>query len=135
MNGKLFKSDFHFWRQLINIWSVVFFFMIIADFLMRNSYGEILKVIASIYIGILAIYVGNKEFERWYDSHEENHPGEVFVIIWSVLVIALIIMDFVYGKTYHLPESVVDAYIAVLTILVITNKSKSLYRKRKEKNK
>lgn len=127
----LLKNEFRFWRQLINVWSFLFFAIIIADFLYGNIYQEILNVIATIYISILAIYVSNKEFERWYDKHEENHPGEIFVIMWSGLVICLLILDFVYGSHYEIPGSVVSAYIAVLTILVITRKSKELYRRKR----
>ena len=131
MKKLLLKNDFRFWRQLINVWSFLFFAIIIADFLQGNNYQEILNAVATIYISILAIYVSNKEFERWYDRHEESHPGEIFVIMWSGLVICLLILDFIYGSHYAIPGSVVSAYIAVLTILVITRKSKELYRRKR----
>lgn len=127
------KNDFGFWRKLINTWSFLFFAMIITDFFHHNAYEDVLNAIATIYISILAIYVSNKEFERWYDCHEDGHPGEVFVIIWSALVITLLILDFLCGSNYKLPNSVASAYIAVLTILVITRKSKELYRLRRRK--
>jgi hypothetical protein len=102
--------------------------MIIIDFLSANLYEEILNAAATIYISVLAIYVSNKEFERWYDKHEEDHPGEIFVIIWSILIFSLFILDFLLGTAYHLPGAVVSSYIAVLTILVITRKSKELFK-------
>lgn len=111
----------------------MFFALIIADFLQGNNYQEILNAVATIYISILAIYVSNKEFERWYDRHEESHPGEIFVIMWSGLVICLLILDFIYDSHYAIPGSVVSAYIAVLTILVITRKSKELYCRKKRR--
>jgi cell division protein FtsB len=109
--------------------------MIIIDFLGANAYEEILNAIATIYISVLAIYVSNKEFERWYDKHEENHPGEIFVIIWSILIFSLFILDFWFGAIYHLPGAVVSSYIAVLTILVITRKSKELFKLKHKKSK
>jgi len=42
-------------------------------------------------------------------------------------------LDFIYGVTYELPAAVISAYIAVLTILVITRKSKELYSLQKQK--
>lgn len=127
------KSSFIFWRKLINAWSFLFFAMIIIDFAYNNAYEDILNAIATIYITVLAIYVSNKEFERWYDRHEESHPGEIFVIIWTILIIVFFCLDLVYGKTYKLPGAVVSAYIAVLTILVITRKSKELYKLRRKR--
>ena len=135
MKKDFLKNDFKFWRKLINVWSIVFFVAIITDFLKGNAYEEVLNAMATIYISVLAIYVSNKEFERWYDKHEENHPGEIFVIIWSALIFILFLLDFLSGVTYKLPNSVVSAYIAVLTILVITHKSKTLYKLKKGRRK
>ncbi|MHB8903635.1 MAG: hypothetical protein ACYC40_00835 [Patescibacteria group bacterium] len=124
------KNDFKFWRKLINVWTIIFFVTIITDLVFSNAYENILNAIATVYIGILAIYVSNKEFERWYDKHEESHPGEVFVIFWSGLMISLFIIDFAFGDYYKIPNAVISSYIAVLTILVITRKSKELYKLR-----
>jgi len=133
MKKNFIRNDFNFWRKLINVWTLVFFVMIIVDFIHKNAYNTILNAVAPIYISILAIYVSNKEFERWYDKHEENHPGEMFVIIWSVIIFGLFILDFIYDGSYMVPNSVISSYIAVLTILVITKKSKELYLLRKRK--
>ncbi len=136
MKKLVIRNEFRFWRQLINTWSFLFFALIVMDFIHKNAYEEVINAVATIYISILAVYVSNKEFERWYDRHQESHPGEIFVIIWSGLVIILLFLDFIYGSAYKLPSAVASAYIAVLTILVITRKSKQLYhlrRKRKAK--
>jgi len=127
------KTSFGFWRKLINAWTILFLLMIIIDLVYMNTYGEILDALSAIYISILAIYVSNKEFERWYDRHKESHPGEIFVLIWSILIFILFAFDFLLGNLYRLPSSVVSAYIAVLTILVITRKSKELYETRRRR--
>lgn len=129
------KHNFGFWRKLINAWTFIFFIMVIIDFLYGNALEDTLNTISSIYIGVLAIYVSNKEFERWYDRHEESHPGEVFVVVWTALVTGLLVIDLIYGKFYKIPSAVISSYIAVLTILVITNKSKALYTLKKGKKK
>jgi phosphatidylserine synthase len=127
MSREYIKNDFNFWRYLINFWSVLFFVFIILDFFQRNAYGELLNVLAAIYISALAIYVSNKEFERWYDKHYSRHPGEIFVIIWSVIVLGLFILSFIFREEYQMPTSVISSYIAVLTLLAVTRKSKELY--------
>jgi len=133
MGRDLINKDFRFWRYLINFWSILFFAFILYDFFTNNNYVDFLNILSAIYISVLAIYVSNKEFERWYNRHRGQHPGEVFVIIWSILVFALIIFDFIFQKTYELPGAVISSYIAVLTILAITKKSKELYRSKRQK--
>lgn len=126
------KNNFDFWRKLINAWSFFFFAIIIIDFIYLNAYKGVINAVATVYVSILALYVSNKEFERWYDNHKESHPGEVFVLVWSVLVGVLFILDMAYGEAYELSGAVISTYIAVLTILVITRKSKELYKIKKQ---
>jgi len=134
MIKKYLLTDFNFWRHLINIWSVIFFSVILFDAQTGNGVEGILKVTSILYIGVLAIYVSNKEFERWYHRHSRQHPGEIFVVVWTVLVAALLVADITAQDAYHLPETVVSSYIAVLTILAITRKSRQTYQARYPKN-
>lgn len=127
----LFFNNFIFWRRLINFWTFLFFFLIIYDFFASLAPTNILEIASTIYIGVLAVYVGDKEFERWYNRHEGKHPGEIFIIIWTLVVFCLIVCGTLFKEAYKIPNAVVSAYIAVLTILVITSKSKQLYRKKK----
>ncbi len=135
MNKKLrrpFFNDFNFWRKLINFWTFLFLFFIIYDFFIPFSGGNTLEILSTIYIGVLAIYVGDKEFERWYHRHQGRHPGEIFIIIWTALIFSLIFFGTIFKEAYKIPGAVVSSYIAVLTVLVITSKSKQLYRDRKK---
>lgn len=131
MSKDFINNDFNFWRYLINFWSIFFFIVIVLDFSYKNAYSSTLNVLATVYISVLAIYVSNKEFERWYDKHNSKHPGEVFVVIWSILVFCLFMLDFILKADYQIPNSVISSYIAVLTILVVTRKSKEIYQSRK----
>jgi membrane protein implicated in regulation of membrane protease activity len=131
MIKKLFDNSFHFWRQIINFWTIFFMIIIIYDFINNNLFAEVMGSLSAIYIGVLAIYVGNKEFERWYDVHRSKHPGELYVIVWTLLIFIILSLDVILQKEYVLPSSIVSSYLAVLTILVITNKSKALYRRKK----
>lgn len=80
MNKEYIKNEFRFWRYLIDFWSFILFIFVLLDFFYNNAYADFLNVLSVVYIGSLAIYSGNKEFERWYDRHESKHPGEIFVI-------------------------------------------------------
>lgn len=120
---------------MMNSWTFIFLGLIITDFIYYNAYENILNAVSIVYIGLLAIYVSNKEFERWYDRHEENHPGEIYVLVWTIIILSLFLLDFIKSGHYRVPNSVISSYLAVLTILVITRKSKELYRLRNKKRK
>lgn len=126
-------EKFNFWRHLINFWSLFFFLAIIADLYQGNALIHPLNIVAAIYVSVLAIYVGDKEFERWYDKHSGKHPGEIFVIAWSIIIFLLLVSSFIFNGYYQVPNSVISSYIAVLTILVVTNKSKQMYKIKRNK--
>jgi Na+/H+ antiporter NhaD/arsenite permease-like protein len=132
MGKDFIKNEFRFWRYLVDFWSFILFIFVLLDFFYDNSYSDFLNVLSVVYIGSLAIYSGNKEFERWYDRHESKHPGEIFVVIWSVLMFILFFMSLFKGNVYQIPTSVISTYLAVLTILAVTRKSKQVYRARRD---
>ncbi len=117
-----------YWLYLTYFWSFVAFTAIIFDFIYNNSFGSFLAPILVIYIAILTIYVGVKEFERWQEFHKGRHPGEIFVFMWTLMIFGIIIAQFILKTPYKIPQEVISTYIAVLGILAITSKSKSLHR-------
>ncbi len=129
------KKDFNFddfWRYLTNFWTVIFIGVVISDFLTFGSYQYLIAPLSVIYGAILSIFVSTKEFDRWYDLHEDKkHPGEVFVIIWSLLLLVMGAISWIYGKTYSISTEVISVYIMVLTVFAITQSSKSIYKNKK----
>lgn len=123
----------NFWFYIVNIWTLIFIGLVIADFINQNSLGELLDIAGFIYIGILAIYSGDKEFDRWNKIQMGNRRGELYAIIWTMLIISLVTWSFALDRNYKMPTSVISSYTAVLAILAITQKSKNLYRFKKKK--
>lgn len=115
-----------FWRYITNLWCILSYIAIIVDFIYDHILGEILPSILVIYVALLVIFAGVKEFERWYEFRRDRHPGEWFVIGWTLLVIGIMVATVVMHKEYHIPEEVLATYIAVLSIMAITQKSKRL---------
>ncbi len=124
------KNNPKMWRYLANFWTVVFYIFIIIDFIKNNALDKFLGPLAAIYIATLAIYAGEKEFERWHELYKGRHPGEVFIILWTILMTGLFAADFIMQKHYKMPGEITAVYIAVLGVLAITRKSKSFFAKK-----
>ncbi len=123
-----------FWRRLTNFWTLVFFGTIIYDYILNNAmdHNGTILIVAAVYGASLAIYSAEKEFKRWNDCHETIHPGEVYVILWTILVFGLLAVNFYLAKPYELPAEVRATYIVAVGILALTKESKHLYGKRKK---
>ena len=125
------KSDrvfnINIWRYLVNFWTLAIYVFIVADFFLRNSLVEFLGPICAIYIALLAVYTTQKEFERWHDENIGKHPGEIYVIVWTALIIVLIILEIIYHESYTLPSEAFSTYLVIMGILAITRRSKANY--------
>jgi hypothetical protein len=130
-DNKLLNATFL--RYLVNFWTLVFYVAVIWDFFTRNGFTEVLGPICAIYIALLATYTTEKEFERWHDYNIGRHPGEFYVISWTIIIISLFLLQIIYHETYEIPETVFTAYVVVLGILAITKRSKKNYRTAKKK--
>lgn len=120
------------WRIMTNFWTLIIFAFIVINFLAEGKYDYLNSAFSVLYSGLLAIYVGTKEFDRWYEKHLGRHPGEWFVIFWTVLILILFGLSIFSGKPYHLSPDIVAVYITVLTLFAITQKSKQIYRTKKK---
>lgn len=101
------------------------------DFYENNGFASFTTPLLVLYIAVLAVYAGNKEFERWCRMHKSARPGEVFVIAWTILIMTIFILTVVLDKPYKISNEIISAYIAVLGILAITRRSKILYQIKK----
>ena len=129
-------GSFKTWRFVVNFWTIVFFAAIIYDFFNRNelSDDQILLAVAGIYTAFLAIYSAEKEFRRWHHMHNTSlHPGEVYAILWTILVISLIVGNVFCDVPYHMPAEVSASYIGVIGILALTRESKNFYKRQNRK--
>jgi len=121
------------WRILTNLWTVIVLGFIVVNFAEKNRYEPLVAPVNALYAGLLTLYVGTKEFDRWYERHAGRHPGELFVIFWTALMVSLVIANIVLGPAYLIPSDVVATYIAVLTLFALTQQSKKLYRARRRR--
>ena len=122
------------WRSLVNFWTVILYSLILIDFFAQNRLTEFLGPISAIYIAILALYTAQKEFERWNDYNVGRHPGEIYVYVWTVLVVSLFVLEAIYQNGYKLPSEVFTTYVVVLGVLAVTRKSKNTYNSKRWDN-
>ncbi len=129
------KLDQNLWRRATNFWSIIFFFLIIADYITENAFDKdgLILLVSVFYTAFLAIYSAEKEFKRWHDNNQTMHPGELYVIVWTILVITLLVINIYLKKEYELPAEVRATYVVVIGILAITQESKLLYKNKKKK--
>ncbi|MDB5259524.1 MAG: hypothetical protein JWO73_732 [Candidatus Taylorbacteria bacterium] len=123
-----------FWRRLTNFWTIIFFIVVIADYVMNNAldHDNVILIVSVLYGASLAIYSAEKEFKRWHDCHETMHPGELYVICWTLLVFGILAANVFIQKNYELPAEVRATYVVVVGVLALTKESKHLYRRQKK---
>lgn len=119
-------------KQLTYFWSITTMFFLVADFFDHIRFGFLFNTLSSIYIGVLSLYAGTKEFNRWHDmDSNRRHPGEWFVIIWTILIFILFISSmFLNDQTHRLSSGATTVYISVMTIFALTRQSKFMYKLR-----
>ena len=115
------------WRWLTNFWTIVSFAIILENFRLSGELGHILGPVLAIYVAVLAIFSTEKEFERWHWYNKSRHLGEIYVVVWSLLVVGLIILTYATGSSYKIESEIFSTYIVVLGILAITRKSKQIF--------
>src|SRR5690349_10281 len=111
-------------RRLVNLWTFILYGVILGDLYFQHTWYEFLGPISAIYVAILALYTAEKEFERWHDYHVGRHPGQIYVFLWTVLVVILFSLELSGYKGYKVPSEVYTSYVVVLGILAITRKSR-----------
>jgi len=129
----IFRSE-KIWRILTNFWTVIFLVFLIVNFLSFDKYESLIAPFSIIYIGVLGLFAGTKEFDRWYEIHEGRHPGEVFILLWTAVIFGLIIAKFFLGSQYKVSSEAVADYIMVLSVFALTQKSKRLHEERERKS-
>ncbi len=125
--------DERIWRIISTIWTIAFMIFLTANFFAMDKYDGLNAPLSAVYAGILTLYVTTKEFDRWYDFHDGRHPGEIFVIGWTILMFALSTIAFFSVKQYHIAPEVTANYILVLSIFALTQKSKQLHHRHRHK--
>lgn len=120
-----------YWRHLANIWLLVMVFIIMVDFWSVGKYGYLISPISILYISLLTVYITSKEFKRWFNHYEGHHPGEIALVIWTILIFGLIISNAYLGAAYHIPQDIISTYLVVVVLFIASRGSRAIYFRRK----
>ena len=120
------------WRALTNIWTFAAIGFFIFDFFTGDKYSTASSAISIIYIAILGIYTGTKEFDRWQNAHKSKRRGEIFVFVWTGITIFFFAAIPFSGEKYKMPSEYIAAYIALLSIFALSQRSKFLHNRKEQ---
>lgn len=105
---------------------------LIFDFIFEGKFSYLVAAFSVIYASILSVFAGTKEFRRWQNAYQsKNHPGEIFVFVWTLVLVFLLLAPWIFKKNYQISSEVVSVYIMVLTIFALTQGSKKIYSRQK----
>lgn len=124
------ELDERFWKVLANVWTLVAMAFFMVDFFTYGRYDFLAGSLSAIYLAILGLFAGTKEYERWHGHHFSRYLGEYFVIFWTALIVAFIAVTLLTQRPYRLPAEFITVYISVLGIFALTQKSKNWYKNR-----
>lgn len=115
-------------RLILNLWTLATMILFAVDFLSGNKYDSSVSAIGIIYLALLGIYASEKEFSRWKRKFISKFSGEIFVIIWTIIMLFFVICAPFSNGHYKIPPEFAIIYTSVIGVFAITQKSKSLYQ-------
>lgn len=115
------------WRGIIHVWSVAAMLIFAYEFSNGNPRPEITVDLSIIYIIVLTVYVGTKEFRRWSNSRLTRRYGELYVLAWTVMMLIFMILTAI-NKNLHISPDLAATYIAVISLFAVARESKRIYR-------
>jgi hypothetical protein len=125
--------DERIWRYITDFWTVALMLFFMVNLFTQDGYDYLAAPLSIIYTGVLGLYVGTKEFDRWYELHDSRHPGEIFIALWTVVMLVLFVAQMMLGPKYQVSSEAIADYIMVLSVFALTQKSKKLHQNKHKK--
>jgi hypothetical protein len=121
------NKELFFWKVLSDVWGIITAIFFLLTFFGYYNLSHVLADTSIIYLSILSIFTGLKEFNRWKNKQFlSRYYGEIFVISWTLIILIFVLMTAIDKNQYTLATEFKATYISVLGIFAISRKSKSL---------
>ena len=126
INIKKIQFDRYYIKWILNIWTVITIFILFLDFFSGGKYSSQSTSIGAIYVALLGIYVGQKEFIRWKTNFMSEYIGEIFIGIWTAMMIIFVLVAPFSNNLFRVPTEFAIIYTSVIGIFALTQHSKYL---------
>lgn len=122
--------EMRFWKALVNFWSVITAVVFLTTFFKVYDLSNILSSVSIIYITILSIFTGIKEFSRWRSQKKflSRYNGEIFIVAWTLIMVIFMFVAAIYPE-HKIYGQFTATYLSVLGIFGVSLKSKTLWKK------
>lgn len=123
-------------KLILNLWTILTMVLFTFDFFSGNKYDSSAGAAGIIYLGILGIYITEKEYTRWEQKRFiSRFLGEGFVGFWTALMMIFVILATFSKNQYHVPSEFTVVYTSVIAAFAISQHSKALrHQKEEQKN-
>ena len=112
------------------IWTAILLVLSWLNFLIPRF--EFSEVIVSSYLILLSVYIIHKETSRWTGVKLNVRPGELFVYVWWISLLAMLLISFFTHR--EISSSIRFLTYEVLGAFLLSEISKSLNAYRKSCN-
>ena len=112
------------------IWTAILLVLSWLDFLIPKF--EFSEVIVSSYLMLLSVYIIHKETSRWTGVKLNVRPGELFVYVWWISLLAMVLINFFTHR--EISPSIRYLTYEVLGAFLLSEISKSLNAYKKSRN-
>lgn len=113
-------------KLILNLWTIATIFVFSLDFFSGNQFDSSASVIGIIYMALLGIYAGEKEYIRWKTKFIPKFIGEAFVAIWTIIMLTFVIVAPLSQGYCRIPGEFAVVYTTVIGVFAITQHSKNL---------
>lgn len=121
------STELLLWKFLSNLWGSLTAIFFALTFFEIVDLSYLLTDITIIYVSILSIFTGLKEYNRWKTKNFiSRYNGEIFVMTWTILMLIFFALSAYSQNHYKLSSEFTATYLSVLGIYVISRKSKNL---------
>jgi hypothetical protein len=118
-------------KLVLNFWTLTTIWVFSMDFFSGNKYNSSATTIGIIYLAILGIYVGEKEYTRWKTKFVSKFIGESFIVVWTIVMAIFVTFSLLFSELYRIPTEFSIVYTGVLGVFAATKHSKNLHSGRK----
>lgn len=120
-----------YWLKIIlNFWTIITLIIFVIDFLSSNRFDSSASAIGVIYLAILGIYSGGKEYNRWRTKFKSRFAGEIYVIAWTIVMAVFVIGAPLSKGLFKVPTEFAVVYTTVVGVFAMTRYSRKM-RERK----